>query len=148
MIPVRLFEYYLEKAIIRKVQPDIEKSKSLVEMAKNRKKVLEEVIKTQKITNLNSFLIIENSYDILMELIRSILIKKGFKASGEGAHVAEISYLKNLNFLDEEIQFMNELRNNRNQIKYYGKSFDFEYAKKVILFLPKLYELLKEKSKK
>ncbi|GAJ05982.1 unnamed protein product, partial [marine sediment metagenome] len=90
--------------------------------------------------NANYF--IENSYDTLIELIRAKLFIDGFRSSGEGAHGAEISYMKNLGFSEEDIRFMNDLRYYRNGILYYGENFDADYASKVLLFLKEIYPRL------
>ena len=85
---------------------------------------------------------IENCYDIIIQLLRSKLILNGYKASGQGAHIAEVSYMKKIGFLDEDMYFMNELRHFRNGIKYYGKRFDKEYANKTIKFMKKCSKFL------
>lgn len=90
--------------------------------------------------------IIEDCYDILISLIRAKMLLSGFNSSGIGAHEAEVAYMKNLDFLDTEIRFMNELRYFRNGIMYYGKRFDKEYAEKVLNFLKKIKEKLNKKS--
>ena len=95
--------------------------------------------------NANYF--IENSYDILIELIRSRLLAKGYCSSGEGAHEAEVSFMRLINFTENETRFMNDLRYFRNGILYYGKRFDAEYGRKVIDFLNKSYPKLKNNPK-
>lgn len=55
--------------------------------------------------------------------------------------------MRNLNFNEEEISFMNSLRYYRNGIKYYGRVFDKEYALKVYDFLIKMYPKIKGKLK-
>ncbi|MBT4434019.1 hypothetical protein HOD05_02260, partial [Candidatus Woesearchaeota archaeon] len=45
---------------------------------------------------------------------------------------------------DSEIDFADQLRYFRNGILYYGKTFDEEYAHKVIDFLEKVYLVLTE----
>ena len=59
---------------------------------------------------------IEKMYDILIELIRAKMLKDGFKAHGEGAHEAEVSYMRKIGFNELDISFMNELRYFRNGI--------------------------------
>ena len=87
--------------------------------------------------------IIKNSYDIIMELIRAKMLIKGYSSSGKGAHEAEVSYLRNLDFSENKVQFINQLRYFRNGIVYYGKRFDKEYSKKSITFFKKIRKKLK-----
>ena len=81
-----------------------------------------------------------------MYLIRAKLYLKGYNASGQGAHEAEISYLKILGFAEKDIQFADQMRYFRNGILYYGTALDKEYAEKVIEFTksisPKLKNIL------
>ena len=86
---------------------------------------------------------IENVYDVLMEIIRAKLLAEGFKSGGEGAHEAEVSFLRKLGFPESDVRFMNNLRYFRNGIKYYGKDFDKETATKALSFLDKAYPKLK-----
>jgi len=79
-----------------------------------------------------------------MELIRAKMLIDGFKSSGYNAHEAEVSYLRNLGFPETDVRFANELRYIRNQIKYYGKITDSEYARKVLEFFDKTYPKLKK----
>lgn len=84
-------------------------------------------------TNANYYL--ELTYDIFMSRLRAKMLEDGFTTSGEGAHEAQISYLEVLKFSQKDIQFMDQLRYFRNGIKYYGKSFSAEYAKKAIEYV-------------
>ncbi|MBT5342222.1 hypothetical protein HOL59_01435, partial [Candidatus Woesearchaeota archaeon] len=90
----------------------------------------------------NANYLIKNAYDIIMELIRAKMLKEGFGSSGRGAHEAEVAYLKKLEFKDKDVDFVDELRYFRNGILYYGKSFDQEYALKVLDFLERIYQSL------
>ena len=148
MRPLKNFEDYLKLGIIKKITPNIARAKSLIEEAKKRKKFIEEVFEKIRLKDENANYFIENSYDILMELIRSQLLANGFSSSGEGTHEAEISFMRNLEFSENETRFLNDLRYFRNGILYYGKNFDEEYGKRVIDFLNKLYPKLMEKNEK
>jgi len=79
-----------------------------------------------------------------MYLIRARLYLEGFKASGEGAHEAEVSYLYETEFSEADIEFMNEMRFLRNGIKYYGRRLNKEYAEKVISFAERIIPYLKK----
>jgi hypothetical protein len=136
---MRKFEEFLEKGIVIKRFPDIRRSKSLKQEAKSRKLFLDNMIKKLGITDENANYFIENAYDLLLELIRSILLTRGFSTS---SHEAEVSYMRNLNFTEHDVRFMNDLRYFRNGILYYGKRFDADYAKKVIGFVERSYPIL------
>jgi hypothetical protein len=70
------------------------------------------------------------------------MFEKGFKAIGNGAHEAEVSFVKSLNFSDHDIQFLNDLRYVRNGVIYYGKLLEKIYAEKVFNFTKKKYKVL------
>lgn len=142
MRPLKDFDEFIKKGIIQKRMPDISRAKDLIKEAEKREKFVKQLLKKIGISNENANYFIENSYDILMELIRAKLFQKGFYASGEGAHEAGIAFMKKLHFSEKDTRFMNELRYYRKGILYYGKDFDAEYAKKVIKFLEKNYSKL------
>ncbi|MEK6916684.1 MAG: hypothetical protein AABW92_02975 [Nanoarchaeota archaeon] len=77
-----------------------------------------------------------------MRLIRAKLLTSGYKASGEGAHEAEISFLLTLKFQEQEVRFIDKLRYFRNRIKYYGKSMAEEYTRELLIFLDEIYPKL------
>ena len=141
---MKLFEEYIEDGVVKVQSPDFSRAKSLKKEAETSYKVLKEIIKTFGITSTNSNYIIKNAYDIIMELIRARMLKEGFNSVGKGAHEAEVVYLKKIGFKDSEIDFADQLRYFRNGILYYGKTFDEEYAHKVIDFLEKVYLVLTE----
>ncbi|RLE47201.1 hypothetical protein DRJ25_03025 [Candidatus Woesearchaeota archaeon] len=88
-------------------------------------------------SNANDY--IEYCYNIIMFLIRSHMLRQGFTSSGRGAHEAEVSFTKKLNFSSSETQILDQLRYFRNGILYYGKRFDREYAEKIIEFTKQIY---------
>ena len=95
------------------------------------------------ISDKNANLTIKNAYDIVMELVRSKMLLSGLNPIGLGAHEAEVAYLRDLGFSASDVEFANQLRYFRNGITYYGKSFDADYAKKVVEFLKKMYPKLR-----
>jgi len=136
---MKKFEEFLKQGVVKKQFPDKPRAQDLIiESDKTFKSVIE-VVNKIGINNINANTIIKESYDAIMGLIRAKMLLEGFSCSGQGAHEAEVSYLKELNFSEEEIHFTDRLRYFRNGIMYYGKGFDTEYAKKVITFLKKLY---------
>ena len=77
-----------------------------------------------------------------MGIIRAKMLLKGYNASGFGAHEAEVSYLRNLDFKETDVQFLDQIRFFRNGMLYYGTILEEEYAEKVLSFLRKIYPKL------
>ena len=83
--------------------------------------------------------------DAIHVLTRAKLLLKGYKASGNFSHEAEVSFLAELGFSDSEVLFLNQPRYSRNSIIYYGKLLNKEYAEKAYKFLNEIYpKLIKE----
>jgi hypothetical protein len=108
---------------------------------------LGERIKKLGINDENANDYVEYCYDIMMHLVRAKLFLDGFSASGQGAHEAEVSYLKRLGFAEADLKFADRMRYFRNGILYYGTSLDAEYADKVVEFTKRIYPKLKESLK-
>jgi len=140
----REFEYYIRAGIIRKSAPNKPRAEFLIEESKLSLEGLNEIVKIIGINDKNANSVVKDCYDIMMELIRAKLLLEGYSSSGNYAHEAEISYLNELKFLENDISFLNELRYFRNSITYYGKILDKEYAKKVYDFLNKIIKRLKD----
>ncbi len=142
----RKFEEYIKMGIIRKISPDKPRAEFLIDESNNSLEGLKERAEKLGINNKNSNSIIKDCYDIIMELIRAKLLLDGYYSSGQYSHEAEVSYFRELGFLDNEVAFLNELRYFRNSITYYGKILNEDYAGKVFGFmnkiLPRLYKLL------
>lgn len=143
MKPLKEFQEFMDLGIVRKRIKDLPRARSLLEESEKRKKFLYEVSDKINISDENANYFIENCYDILIELMRAKLLADGFGSSGEGSHEAEVSYMRNMDFPESDVRFMNDLRYFRNGIKYYGKNFDKDYANKVLNFLNKTYAKLK-----
>ena len=143
MIPLRAFEEFLKDVIITKATPNRMRADSLTAEAEKRKRFVKELLEKIKISDENANYYIESAYDTIMELLRAKLIIDGYKSHGEGAHEAEISYLRKIGFSEHDARFANALRYNRNGIKYYGKSFEKHYAESAISFLNEIYPKLR-----
>ena len=139
---MKSFEEYLKEGIILRITPDLEIAEDLIKESENKKSFLKILVEKIEIQNNNANNYLEQCYDIIMLLIRAKLYSKGYKSQGVGAHQAEISYLKNLGFLESEIIFLDELRYYRNRIKYYGKRLTRNYAIKTLKFLDGIYTKL------
>jgi hypothetical protein len=137
------FEFYLEREIAKKINPDKARAEFLIKESEKNFRGLDKrilIMKGIEEDNVNS--IIKDIYDIIIELIRAKMLLDGYSCSGSFAHEAEVSYSRNLKFTDNEVSFLNELRASRNSITYYGKILNKEYAEKCYDFLRKVYPKL------
>ena len=139
---IKNFEDYLEEGIIRTQQPDLSRAKFLIEETKKSYKALELFVKNIKIDDNTANTVIKLCHDIIHELIRAVMLKKGYNAVGNGAHEAEVSYLLKIGFNEKQVWFIDQLRYSRNSITYYGKILDKEYAQEVYKFIVKIYPVL------
>jgi hypothetical protein len=105
---------------------------------------IHDMVKKIQITDSNANIYIKNCHEVLMQLIRAKMLLDGFNAQGFGAHEAEVSYLRNLGFSENEVQFADQLRFFRNGMLYYGTILNREYAEKVLAFLNSIYPRLKK----
>ncbi len=142
------FADFIKEGIIKRVSMNPERAKSLINESERKMRSIKLQLEKIGIIEDNANDYVEHCFDSIMNLVRAKLYLKGYSASGLGAHEAEVSYLKELGFNENDIQFTDQLRFFRNGILYYGTALDKEYAEKVIEFtkkaLPKLKELLKE----
>lgn len=143
MRAIKSFDEFIEEGIAKKQSPDKSRANFLINEADTSLEGLNERIKKIGINEKNANSIIKDSYDIIMGLVRARMLLDGYNASGFGAHEAEVSYLRALGFIENDVQFANQLRFFRNGMLYYGKVMDKEYAQKVLDFLGKVYPRLK-----
>ncbi len=140
---MKTFEQYLNLKIVRKVKENPERAKSLIAEAEKKRQFMLRVIQQLSFQETEPNFIIDNCYDILIELIRALLFFTGYHS--QNSHEAEVSYMRNLGFPESEVLFMDELRYFRNGIKYYGKILEKEYAQKVLEFHNTLHPQLELK---
>lgn len=138
---IKKFDEFVKLGVVRKQTPNRERALSLADESKDKHQFLREAIKNIPNEKMNHNFIIESCYDIIVELIRAKMFIDGFNS--KNSHEAEISYMQNLGFEIAELRFMDELRYNRNGIKYYGRQFGREYSEKAIDFMNKAYPRLK-----
>lgn len=143
MRAVRDFSEFIAEGIVKKQSPDKSRAEFLIRSSQNSYLFLQEMIKKININDNNANDYIKSCYDILMELIRARMLLLGYNASGQGAHEAEVSFLRMMEFKEKEVVFLDQLRYFRNGMLYYGTTLDKEYADKVIKFTEKLYLKLK-----
>ncbi len=143
------FSYYLKERIARKQSPNISRAEFLVKETQKSFIGLKNRVEKLTIDEFNANSVIKDIHDIIIEKIRAKMFLDGYTASGNFAHEAEVAYMKILGFSNFEISFVNELRQARNGINYYGKIYEKEYGQSCYNFLiqlnPKLDKLLKEK---
>ncbi|MFC1682351.1 hypothetical protein ACFL0X_01920 [Nanoarchaeota archaeon] len=119
-------------------------AKALLEMAEERLQDIKEESKPYKI--------IEQYYEIIKELITSLMYLKGFKTL---SHKLLIEYLeKNYknSFDRSEFILIDDLRRLRNDILYYGKKVDVMFLRnkqsEIRLVVNKLLRVCKEEQRK
>lgn len=144
MRPIRNFDEFMEEGIVKKQSPDKSRAASLRNEALQAEESLKEILDTVGITEKNPNTIIKIAYDIIMENLRAAMIEQGYNAGGQGAHEAEVSFMRKLKFSENDIQFCDQLRYFRNGIAYYGKTFEKNYAEKVVAFLEKFKKIMKK----
>ncbi len=137
MVPFS-FQYYLQKGIIKKITPDLPRAKFLLSESENSFKGLKKRVEKMGIDDFSSNSIVKDIQDIILERVRAEMLKKGFSASGNYSHEAEVSFLNEMSFKEDEITFINALRKARNGITCYGTLFDKSYAQKCFDFLLKI----------
>ncbi|PIN81098.1 hypothetical protein COV13_02325 [Candidatus Woesearchaeota archaeon CG10_big_fil_rev_8_21_14_0_10_32_9] len=142
MSAIKDFEEFIRNGIVKKQSPDKSRAKYLEEESEKAYKFLQKKVSTFGITDETANDLVRSCYDILMESIRAKMLIKGYNASGQGAHEAEVSYLRNLGFKEKDVQFADQLRYFRNGMLYYGTSLEKEYAQKIIEFTDKIYFML------
>ncbi|MBI2137573.1 hypothetical protein HYU12_03575 [Candidatus Woesearchaeota archaeon] len=143
MRALRNFEEYVRDGVVRRVTINSERAESLVVESARKMLSLKERLEKLGIKNENANDYVEYCYDILMHLVRAKLCLDGYSANGQGAHEAEVSYLRMLAFAEREVQFADQMRYFRNGILYYGTSLDAEYAEKVTEFTKRAFSKLK-----
>ncbi len=106
-----------------KIQPDLEKARSIKRMIVSRKKFVESCKKKVFVT-----IICENYYEIIKELGTALCLTKGMKFMGQYAHKELIEEMVKLVGFDESLlTFLDDLRIRRNGSLYYGEAFNDSY---------------------
>ena len=136
------FEYYIKKGIVKKKAPNISRAEFLMDESSKSLIGLNERLKKIGINRFNANSIIKDCHDIIIENLRARMLIKGFEASGNNAHEAEVAYMKKLSFSEFEISMVNSIRKARNGINYYGEIFDVDYAHKVVKLMKEILDKL------
>ena len=140
----KLFEEFIKEGIVKRIAINKERARSLTKESERKMNSLNEQLDKIGVKDENANDYVEYCYDIISYLIRAKLYLEGYNASGQGAHEAEISYLRVLEFTEKEIQFADQMRYFRNGILYYGTALDKEYAEKIIDFTKRICPKLKK----
>lgn len=142
------FEDFVSRGIVKKQSPDKSRSTFLFKNAEKEYKTLQEMVQKLGVNDLSVDTYVKNGHDILMNYVRAKMLIDGYYASGWGGHEAEVSYLRNLGFSENEVQFADQLLFFRNGTMYYGTQLDVGYALKVLNFIkymiPKLRKILEK----
>lgn len=138
---MRTFEEYLQEGIVRRQTSNRQRALSLLKESAKKKEFLEILLKKIPEKEMSPNFIVDQCYDILMELLRAKMFIDGFSAGN--SHEAEVSYMLVIGLSHSDLKFMDELRYYRNGIKYYGTILSNEYAGRVLEFMSKLYPILK-----
>ncbi len=142
MKPIKNFSEFLSEGIVKKQFPDKPRAEFLKNESAQAEAFLAKIVGKFGITDENANTIVKESYDILMSLIRARMLTQGFNCSGQGAHEAEVSYLREIGINELDVHLADQLRYFRNGIMYYGKSMDSDYAKKAMDLMKKLKQNL------
>ena len=107
----------------RAVTPDIKRSESLIETAKER------IILIKEINEKNCNFVFEDYYTSILELLQALTFKKGFNILN---HVCLGYYLRDFLKRDDLYILFDDIRYKRNSLTYYGSRMDYETAKQAI----------------
>ena len=138
------FEDFIKEGVVKRLSINSERARSLIIESERKMRSLKVQLEKIGVNEDNANDYVEYCFDTIMNLVRAKLYLKGYSASGQGAHEAEVSYLREMGFTENDIQFADQLRYFRNGILYYGTSLDKEYADKVLEFTKKTHPRLKE----
>ncbi|MBS3066790.1 hypothetical protein J4205_03115 [Candidatus Pacearchaeota archaeon] len=109
--------------MIVKINPDLEKAKSIFGLVKSRISIIDSLKKVEFPT-----VVAENYYEIIKELISISLLVDGLKAVGENAHRDLIERFGKYTVLNnQEIAIIQDLRIKRNKSLYEGKQIGRVY---------------------
>lgn len=114
----------LDENMVRERSENPEQAKNLLKMARIR---LEDNKRREK-TDENTSLIVESYWEVIKQLITSMLKLEGYKSYSQECL---ISYLKHEHELTQDkISLLNQLRKLRNDIDYEGEFLDRDYLER------------------
>lgn len=125
----------IESGNSMKITPDLEKAKSLLEIAKERI-----YYASKKLDKRNINFVFEDYYSSIVEIIHSVALVKGFKIIN---HICLGRFLTDILNREDLFIIFDDLRYKRNSLVYYGKKMDFETGKDAIGKCDRLIKALK-----
>ncbi|MGV8171149.1 MAG: hypothetical protein ACP5OA_00475 [Candidatus Woesearchaeota archaeon] len=134
------FKEFIKNGVVKKQSPNRQRALSLIAETAEKKRYLDIIIQLVPKEKWNPNVIVDQCYDIFMELLRAKMFLDGYNAGN--SHEAEVSYMTVLGFTEPETKYMDEIRYYRNGTKYYGTMLNTKYAENVIKFLNKTYPKL------
>lgn len=114
----------IENFSARKITPDRQKAKSLIETADERIECI-----NKELNEKNANFVFEDYYTSILELMQAILLLKGYNVKN---HICTGFYLRDELKNDSLFRIFDDLRYKRNSLTYYGKRMEFEIAKQAI----------------
>lgn len=131
------FEDFIRAKKVRRAEPDMQLSRSLMKMSDNHIKSADEL----KLSDITSSTIMATCYEALREIVEAITAKEGFKVY---SHEAFTLFLREMGE-DMISSKFDRFRRIRNNINYYGKPIDASSVKVHRQEIEKTIEQLKER---
>lgn len=110
MRPVREFESFIKEGVAAKRSADPARSRFLAAESDGSYRFIMDIAEKIGVKDENANNIIKGAYDVIMELVRAKMLLAGFDASGQGAHEAEVSFMRKLGFSEGDVRFADQLR--------------------------------------
>ena len=120
----------------KKITPDREKAKSLIEISEERIKY-----SVREINEKTANFVFEDYYSSVLELVQAIVLIAGYNVTN---HICLGFFIRDIMKKDDLFRLFDDCRYKRNSLVYYGKRMDFETAKDAI---EKAKRLIKELNK-
>lgn len=117
------WEDCLQHHSAKKITPDFNRARSLIETAKDRISLITEI----NLKNCN--FVFEDYYTSIIELLQAVIFREGYNILN---HVCLGHYLKEIIKREDLFHLFEDLRFKRNSLTYYGNRMDFETAKAAI----------------
>lgn len=126
---------------LKKTSKDIGKAKGLLKRSQSRLRNTE----NQEINDSNAFIMLENSYEAIREIIEAYMALEGFKSEDHVATIAWASEYLELN--KKKINKLHKYRKLRNASRYEAEKITPKQAKETIEFADKIIEQISKKLK-
>ncbi|MBI2548528.1 hypothetical protein HYW21_04215 [Candidatus Woesearchaeota archaeon] len=124
----------IENYSAKKVSPDLERGKSLIETAEERIKIIGEIDEK------NCNFVFEDYYTSLLELLQALVIKNGYNVLN---HLCLGYFISDVLKRDDLYILFDDVRYKRNSLTYYGNRMDFKTAMQAINKCKKLIKEIK-----